>query len=116
MADFTGYGGGLLDGALVDNGGMVLSDVSNGAPDQSPSTPTGNGSGYFIDTTTQNQIFGTIQKGLDYVLRRDQESMNTQAINAQAQRANAAVAVQKQQNSRTFLLIAGAAVLFMVLK
>lgn len=73
MDDFTSGNGwfdlsGVLSGA---DQASPLPDVSNGAPAMETYTPTGNGSGVFVDTSWQNQIFGGLNKVLDYAVQRD---------------------------------------------
>jgi hypothetical protein len=50
----------------------VLPDVSMSEPAQQPMTATGNGTGYYVDNTWQNQLFGTIGQALNYAIVRDQ--------------------------------------------
>lgn len=64
--------GELTNGADIES---PLRDVSGGADDMQPSTPTGNGSGVFVDTQTQNAMFASLSQVLDYALKRDQQKM-----------------------------------------
>jgi UDP-N-acetylenolpyruvoylglucosamine reductase len=94
----------------------VLTDVSMGSQDEQPYTATGNGSGVFLDSSTQNGIFGVLEKGLNYALHRDQQKMT--AVAAQpVQQAQVKAQVEQAGNSRILLyaLIAGA-IIFMVNK
>ncbi len=78
------------------------------------STPTGSGSGYFIDQNTQNQIFGTLNNVLNYALKRDQMKM-TAVAQAPMQQAQAQVQYQQAKNNNLLLWAAvGAAVLYVV--
>lgn len=54
-----------------DTGG-VLSDVSNGAPDESPTTPTGTGTGYYVPPAWESGLLGGITTALNYAIVRDQ--------------------------------------------
>jgi hypothetical protein len=83
-----GSGFGDIDLSTIADGSTdgVPLDVSNGAPDMQPSTPTGNGSGVFLDSTSQNRIFGGLEKVLDYALQRDQQRF---ALDSRIQYANA---------------------------
>lgn len=101
-----GIDSGLMDGAEVD---PPLPDVSNGAPDQQPSTPTGTGTGYWVDPSQESAMWGTVQKALQYAINRDQISMaaktglQTSAAGAVVPTAQAAQKIQNQQ----FLLLLG---------
>ncbi len=60
----------VMDGAT--DGDPVAGDVSMGAPDESPTTPQGTGTGYYIDGSQQYTMFGAIDKALNYALQKDQ--------------------------------------------
>ncbi|MES2367202.1 MAG: hypothetical protein V4563_15095 [Pseudomonadota bacterium] len=74
MADFlhVGIDDGLMDGST---GEAPYGDVSNGGPDEQPMTPTGNGTGYYIDPTQNSAMWGTLQQALNYAIQRDQQTM-----------------------------------------
>jgi hypothetical protein len=52
--------------------GMVLPDVSNGAPDEQPTTPTGAGTGYYVPSAWESTLLGGLSATLNYALQRDQ--------------------------------------------
>ncbi|WP_426079280.1 hypothetical protein [Janthinobacterium sp. PSPC3-1] len=83
----------------------IYGDVSNGAQDMQPSTSTGNGSGVFLDTSTQNAIFGTLTNVLNYALKRDQIKM--QAGLAQPQQQAQAQIQYVQTKNNNMLVWAG---------
>lgn len=83
----------------------IYGDVSNGAQDMQPSTSTGNGSGVFLDTGTQNAIFGTLTNVLNYALKRDQIKM--QAGLAQPQQQAQAQIQYVQTKNNNMLVWAG---------
>lgn len=96
----------------------IYPDNSYGAADMTTSTPTGGGSGVFMDTGWQNGLFGMLQQGLNYALLRDQQKMTAVAYNpvAQAQQAAQQSAIMQQsRNANLLVLLAvGGLVLLMV--
>jgi hypothetical protein len=93
-----------------------LPDVSMGGEDMQPSTPTGNGSGVFVDSTMQQNIFGGLSKVLDYALQRDAYKMNMQR-NLQYQQPVMQQQVQAQGRQTNFLFLAACAVgIFLLVK
>jgi hypothetical protein len=103
-----------LSNTTTDSVGYVQSDVSQGAPSMSPSTPTGNGSGYYIDPNAQAAIFDTLKTGVNYAMQRDAQNQMYNRANIQTQATAVQVSQQKQKNSSLFLLIGGAWLLFML--
>jgi hypothetical protein len=74
----TGSFDGSFDLSALTNGADIespLRDVSNSAQDMQPWTNTGNGTGVFLDTQTQNALFSGLDKVLNYALLRDQQTM-----------------------------------------
>ena len=115
--DFFGNNGGysfnlesLMGGA---DQATPLPDVSMGGEDMQTSTPTGNGTGVFVDSTMQQSIFGGLSKVLDYALQRDAYKMNVQR-NLQYQPA-VQQQVQVQAKQTNFLFLAGCAVVVYLL-
>jgi hypothetical protein len=127
MADFsydTGFGDADPYGVLgTGSYAPVLTDVSNGSPPQQPSTPTGNGTGVFIDSGQQNGMFNLLGQALNYAITRDQQKMTAvygpQVTGAYYPAAGSngyppgytgSVSLQASANSRllTYLLIGGA--------
>jgi len=107
--DFFGSNNFRLDSILGGADETVpLPDVSMGGEDMQPSTPTGNGSGVFVDSTMQQNIFGGLSKVLDYALQRDAYKMNMQR-NLQYQPA-VQQQVQVQGRQTNFLFLAACAV------
>jgi hypothetical protein len=96
------------DGSISMDAGnpLVLDDNSNGEPTQAPSTPTGNGTGYFVQQQADaSGIFGSIQQALNYALSRDQ---NQQAM--ASQQTAGAIQVQQDQSKQRGLIILAVAV------
>lgn len=99
---------------VLGYGATVPVDVSDGAPAMQTSTPTGAGSGVFVDQSTQNQIFGTLNNVLNYALKRDQMKM-TAVAQAPMQQAQAQVQYQQVKNNNLLLWLAiGAGVIMLV--
>lgn len=100
-------------GAYTGTPGYVLPDVSQGAPDMSPSTPTGNGTGYFVGAASS--LTDLAKTALQYALGKDaaknaaatQITTATQVAALQSQ----AAAVKAKQNMFLLVLV-GAAFLF----
>ncbi len=109
------YGGGDSDwSSVLGYAATVPPDVSYGSPAMETSTPTGNGSGVFVDQNTQNQIFGTLNNVLAYALKRDQMKM-TAVAQAPMQQAQAQVQYQQVKNNNLLLWLAiGAGVILLV--
>lgn len=84
-----------------------LADVSNSSEDMQSYTATGNGSGQFLDTSTQNQIFGGLSKVLDYALQRDAYKMQMNAQLQQGPATQQQVVVQGKQTNFMFLALCG---------
>lgn len=104
-----------------------LPDVSWSSPAMQTSTPTGNGTGVFIDTSQQNSTLASLGNilgtALNYSLQKDaikyQQTTQTQLAGNQANQVNSALAYQAQQSSanRTLILLAVAGVaLFVVMR
>ena len=64
---YTTFGAGSYTG--------VYADVSMGSEDATTSTPTGNGTGVFLDGATSGGFWALLDKGLNYALLRDQQKM-----------------------------------------
>lgn len=52
---------------------VPLPDNYYGSSSQQPTTPTGTGTGYYVDNTAWAAIGGAVDKALNYVLIRDQQ-------------------------------------------
>jgi hypothetical protein len=96
----------------------VTADVSNSEPSMQPTTATGNGTGYYVDNSWQNAIFGTIGQALNYAIVRDQQNIAKQTGTLYAGTPVVATpqAQAQMQNSRILLLGAVAIGLAFVLK
>ena len=92
-----------------------LGDVSNGAPSMQTYTPTGTGSGVFVDTSWQNQMFGGLSKVVDYAIKRDARTMDRLGPNSQGATGQQQMQVQRKQTNTMFLLLCGVG-LFLALK
>lgn len=100
--EFFGIGGTDYSSSLGFGGNEyspIYGDVSNGAQDMQPSTSTGNGSGVFMDSGMQNQIFGTLQNVLNYALKRDQIKMQAGLAQPVQQQQAAIQYVQTKNNN-----------------
>lgn len=84
-----------------------LPDVSNGWAPMTTSTPTGNGSGQFLDTSTQNLIFGGLKSVLDYAIKRDQYQMGMALPGMQATTSQQVLQQQGKQTNFLFLALCG---------
>ena len=106
-----------LSGAYSGTPGYVLPDVSQGEPDMSPSTPTGNGTGYYSSPTAQSSSWTDLAKdALHWAITKDQAkyAQSTQ-VNQAAQYAaiqSQQAQVRARQNTLVLFLIAGAVVFF----
>lgn len=117
MSNGFNYSTGQYDGSpdvdlsgTVSDPSMVLGDVSNGAPDMSPSTPTGNGSGYSILPAA---LPGMLAQGLNYAIQKDQQGTAYSQMSQAAAINTAQLQALQKKNGKLFLLI-GAAVLLVV--
>jgi len=100
-----------------------LPDVSWSSPDMESSTPTGTGSGQFIDTATQNALLGGLDKVLNWAIQRDtakiQQDTAYQLAGTQYAGTNNALNYQAQQSAANRkLIVIGLAVagLFLVMR
>jgi hypothetical protein len=59
-----------MDGASYD---VPVPDNYYGSSAQQPTTPTGTGTGYYVDNTASSAMWGALDKALNYVLVRDQQ-------------------------------------------
>jgi hypothetical protein len=59
-----------MDGASYS---VPLPDNYYGSSAQQPTTPTGTGTGYYVDSTAWAAIGGAVDKALNYVLIKDQQ-------------------------------------------
>jgi len=91
-----------------------LGDVSNGAENMQSYTPTGNGSGVFLDTTSQNQIFGGLGKVLDYALQRDAYKIGMASPLNGRPTTQQQVQIQQKQGNFLFLALCGIGIYLMV--
>lgn len=100
-----------------------LPDVSWSSPAMESSTPTGTGSGVFMDSSLQNALLGGLDKALNWAIARDTAKINQQTQNqlagTQAGSVNTMLAYQAQQSAANRkLMLMGAAVvaLFLVMR
>ena len=56
----------------------VLPDVSQGDAPMQPTTATGNGYGYAVNSSWMDMLGGTLQTALNYALLRDQQKIAQQ--------------------------------------
>lgn len=101
--------GGLFDLDEITAGVNVTSpraDNSWGAPAMETHTPTGNGSGVFMDSSWQQTIFGGLSKVVDYAIQRDaiKMQMNQPYYQPATQQQ---VQVQGKQTNFLFLALCG---------
>lgn len=52
---------------------VPLPDNYYGSSSQQPTTPTGTGTGYYVDNTMWSSLSGALDKALNYALIRDQQ-------------------------------------------
>jgi hypothetical protein len=105
---YTSFGAGSYTG--------VYTDVSNSAPAEQPYTPTGNGSGVYVDSSSLGGFWGALEKGLNYAILRDQQKMTAvygPTMYPAGQAQTAAVSLQASSNNKllTLMMLAGAAYL-----
>ncbi|MGZ4837648.1 MAG: hypothetical protein ACXVZR_03800 [Terriglobales bacterium] len=98
-------------GSYSGQPGYVLPDVSQGGPDMSPSTPTGNGTGYYANAPTQSSWGDLAKQAVQYVLNKD-AAKNAQATQLDQRVYYAALQSQQaqvkaRQNLFVLLLIVG---------
>lgn len=100
-----------------------LPDVSWASQPMESYTSTGNGSGQFIDTATQNGIFNLLDKGLNWAIQKDsakiQQDTQLQLADRQGNSVNTMLGYQAQQaqaNRKLMLLGLMAAGLFLVMR
>lgn len=84
----------------------VLPDVSRGEAPMQPTTATGNGYGYHVETNWLNVLGGTMQTALNYALLRDQQKMAQQTgyVSSQTPLAPTPQVQAQMQNSRLLVL------------
>lgn len=80
-----------------DTGG-VLSDVSNGSPDEQPTTPTGTGTGYYIPPAWESGLLGGLTSALNAAIAKDQAKTQQQTM---VTAANTSMAVTQQKAAIT---------------
>ena len=113
-----------LDGLMYGSDRPApLPDVSWSSPPMESYTPTGTGSGQFIDTTTQNALLGGLDKVLNWAIQRDtakiQQDTAYQLAGTQYASTNNALGYQAQQSAANRkLIVIGLAVagLFLVMR
>lgn len=100
-----------------------LPDVSWSSPAMESSTPTGTGSGVFMDSSLQNALLGGLDKALNWAIARDTAKINQQTQNqlagTQAGSVNTMLAYQAQSaaaNRKLILIGAAVAALFLVMR
>jgi len=91
--------------------GSPLSDVSYGSPAMESYTPTGTGSGTFIDSGWQQAIVGGLQTALNYAIVRDSYK---NGVPLAGQATQQQVVVQRQQTNGIFLLVCGLAAILVL--
>lgn len=108
MVNFTGYGSDILgnagfDPAPTDSANMPpLPDNSFGAPPMDAPTPTGNGSGQWMDV-----VGNALGQGLQYAIKKDQQNFANTPTPAQT----AQIQIRQQQSKNSTLLIFGGLIL-----
>ena len=56
----------------------VLADVSNSDAPMQPTTATGNGYGYAVNSSWMDMLGGTLQSAVQYAMLRDQQKISQQ--------------------------------------
>lgn len=90
--------------------GTVLPDVSNGAPDEQPSTPTGTGSGYYIPPTWETGLVGGLSSVLNTVLNRENAKTQQQVATTNAATGIAVAQQQAKITNQRLLMFGGIAI------
>ncbi len=79
----------------------VLPDVSNSEPPMQPSTPTGNGTGYYVENGWLNSLAGTVGQALNTVINREnaktaqQTAITSAGVQMQTAQVQAGLANQR---------------------
>jgi hypothetical protein len=95
--------------------GMVLPDVSNGAPDEQPSTPTGTGSGYYIPPTWETGLVGGLSSVLNTVLNRENAKTQQQVMTTSAATGIAVAQQQAKITNQRLMMFGGIAIVAFLL-
>lgn len=90
-----------------------LADNSWGSEPMQTSTPTGNGTGVYVDTGWQNAILGGINKALDYAIKKDQYQMGMSLPGMQPGNSQQVLAQQRKQTNFLFLGLVGIGIYMM---
>jgi len=108
MDYFTTMGSFNLDAFLEGSDTTSpLDDNAWGDTAMETSTPTGNGSGAFLDSGWQNQIFGGLSKVVDYAIQRDAVKMQAKLPQVYQPATAQQVQVQGKQTNFMFLALCG---------
>ncbi len=91
-----------------------LTDVSYSDEPMQTYTPTGNGSGVFLDSSLQNTILGGLSKVVDYAIKRDAYNMGMQMPVGVGGATGQQLQVQRKQTNGLFLLLCGLGVYLVV--
>lgn len=86
--------------------GTVLPDVSNGSPDEQPTTPTGTGTGYYVPPAWESGLLGGLTSALNTAIAKDQQAQVVKTSQAVAA-TNIAVAQNTAKLANTRLLLLG---------
>jgi len=84
----------------------VLPDVSRGDAPMQPTTATGNGYGYAVNTSWLDVLGGTLQAGVNYAILRDQQKIAQQTgyVGANVPLQPTPQVAASMQNNRMLLL------------
>jgi hypothetical protein len=101
---------GELDDINYDLEGVsygVLPDVSNSEPSMQPTTPTGNGTGYYVENGWLNSLAGTVGQALNSVIQRENAKTAQQTAITSAGVQMQTAQVQAGLANQRLLLIGG---------
>lgn len=83
-------------------------DNAWGAPAMETNTPTGNGTGVYVDSSWATALMGGLNKAVDYAIQRDAFQMRAQVPFGQVQGSTSQqVQVQRKQTNFMFLALCG---------
>lgn len=85
----------------------VLPDVSNGEPPMQPMTPTGNGTGYYVENGWLNSLAGTVGQALNTVIQRENAKTQQQTAITSAGVQMQTAQVQAGLANQRMLLLGG---------
>lgn len=110
-----GIDSGIQGGALVN---PPAPDNYWGAPSESPRTPQGNGTGYFVDSSQESALWGAIDKAINYAILRDTREFEAQqgVVRTGGQIVPTAQQAQSMANSQLLLIGVAGLIVYLIAK